>query len=110
MCTITAGQPGSFRRAGAMSYKWTRTEDWHIARFREKNLDDCDEDAKAMVAQIDLLPRGSKVALSFRGVEWISSRVLGLILAVQAAVDKRGGEFAITSPSEKLMEALKITR
>lgn len=93
-----------------MSFKWTRTGDWHIARFREKNLDDVDEDSRAMVAQIERLPPGSKVAISFRGVEWISSRVLGLILAAKAAIEKGGGAFAITSASDKLMEAIKITR
>ena len=90
--------------------KWTKTEDWHIARFRNKNLDDCSEESENITKYVQDLPPGSKVALSFRTVEWISSRVIGMILSTKALVAKRGGKFAIASPSEKVLEALKITK
>lgn len=93
-----------------LQVKWTRTDDWHIARFRSKNLDDCAEEAPLVLNYIETLPPGSKVALSFRGVEWISSRVISLILSAKAATAKLGGTFAITTPNERVREALKITK
>lgn len=93
-----------------MNLEWTKRADWHIARFVHQNLDDCDAESRAIASYIEALPTGSKVAISFRGIEWISSRVLGLIMAAKAGVAKRGGQFAITSPSDKIMEVLKITK
>lgn len=93
-----------------MQVKWTRTDDWHIARFRSKNLDDCAEEGPLVLGYIENLPPGAKVALSFRGVEWISSRVISLILSAKAAVAKRGGKFALTTPNERVLEALRITK
>ena len=57
-----------------MQVKWTKTDDWHIARFRSKNLDDCAEEWPLVLNYIEALPPGSKLALSFRGVEWIPAR------------------------------------
>jgi anti-anti-sigma factor len=93
-----------------MQVKWTKTDDWHIARFRSKNLDDCAEEGPLVLKYIQALPPGSKVALSFRGVEWISSRVISLILSAKAAVLKLGGKFAITTPNDRIIEALQITK
>lgn len=93
-----------------MQVKWTKTEDWHIARFRNPNLDDCAEEAPLVLNYINDLPPGSKVALSFRGVEWISSRVISLILSAKNAVTKAGGKFALTTPSPRVREALQITK
>jgi anti-anti-sigma factor len=92
-----------------MSLKWTRTGDWHIARFRDANLADCDEASAAIASYIEGLPRGAKLAISFRGVEWISSRVIGLVMGAAKRVAAHGGTFAITSPSDKVMDALRIT-
>jgi anti-anti-sigma factor len=93
-----------------MNLEWTKTSDWHVARFVHQNLDDCEAESKAIASYIESLPTGSKVAISFRGIEWVSSRVLGLIMAARNAIIKRGGQFALTSPSEKIMEVLKITK
>lgn len=93
-----------------MQVKWTKTDDWHIARFRSKNLDDCAEEGPLVLNYIENLPPGSRVALSFRGVEWISSRVISLILSAKNAVLKRGGKFAVTTPNERVLEALQITK
>jgi anti-anti-sigma factor len=93
-----------------MNLEWTKTADWHVARFIHQNLNDCDAESRAINSFIESLPTGSKVAISFRGIEWVSSRVLGLIMAAKTAVAKRNGQFAITSPSEKIMEVLKITK
>jgi anti-anti-sigma factor len=93
-----------------MQVKWTKTDQWHIARFRSKNLDDCSEESPLVLNYIEALPPGSKVALSFRGVEWISSRVISLILTAKAAATKHGGTFALTTPNERVLEALKITK
>jgi anti-anti-sigma factor len=92
-----------------MPINWTRTGDWHIARFSDANVDDCDEFSAAIQQFIESLPRGSKLAISFRGVEWISSRVIGLIMGASARIAAQGGKFAITSPSSKVMEVLRIT-
>ena len=93
-----------------MQVKWTRSDDWHIAHFRSKNLDDCAEESGHVLAYINNLPPGAKIALSFRGVDWISSRVIGLILAAKQATLARGGKFALTTPSERVLEALRITK
>lgn len=93
-----------------MPIRWTKTKDWNIARFAEANLDHCDEDTEAILAFIADLPTRSKVAVSFRGVEWISSRVIGLLVASKKAMDGKKGSFAITSPGARIIEALKITR
>lgn len=93
-----------------LQVKWTKTDQWHIARFRNPNLDDCAEELPLVMNYIEALPPGSKVALSFRGVEWISSRVISLILTAKAAVAKLGGQFALATPNERILEALKITK
>lgn len=93
-----------------MPIHWTKTKDWNIARFADANLDHCDEDTEAILAFIADLPIKSKVAVSFRGVEWISSRVIGLLVAAKRAMDGKKGSFAITSPGPRIVEALKITR
>ena len=93
-----------------MQVKWTKTDEWHIARFRSKNLDDCVEENPLVLNYIEALPPGPKVALSFRGVEWISSRVISLILSAKAAVANKGGKFAIATPNERVLEALRITK
>jgi anti-anti-sigma factor len=93
-----------------MNLEWTKAADWHVARFIVQNLDDCESESRAINAYIQNLPYGCKVAISFRGIEWVSSRVLGLIIAAKNAVGKQGGKFAITSPSDKIMEVLKITK
>ena len=92
-----------------MNLEWTRTNDWHVARFTLQNLDDCEAESKAILAFVEALPMNPKMAISFRG-EWVSSRVLGLIMATRNLVAKRGGQFAITSPGPKIMEVLKITK
>lgn len=91
-----------------MALRWTRTKDWHIARFRDGSVEDWEHDARAVKAFVESLPPSSKVAISFRGVEFISSGVIGLILAAKAKVAAVGGKFAITSPNTKVMQALKI--
>jgi len=93
-----------------MAIRWTRTNDWHIARFRDGNVESWGQDAKAITAFIGSLPPGSKVAISFRGVEFISSGVIGLVLAAKAKVAATAGKFALTSPNQKIMQALKIAR
>jgi anti-anti-sigma factor len=93
-----------------MQVKWTKTDAWHIARFRSKNLDDCAEEGPLVMNYIEALPPGCKVALSFRGVEWISSRVISLILTARGAVLQRGGKFAVTTPTQRVLEALQITK
>lgn len=108
--TILAGHLPARRDAPYMNLEWTKTADWHVARFIHQNLNDCDAESRAINSFIESLPTGSKVAISFRGIEWVSSRVLGLIMAAKTAVAKRNGQFAITSPSEKIMEVLKITK
>lgn len=93
-----------------MALRWTRTNDWHIARFRDGKLEDWEQDTKAIKAFIESLPPSSKIAISFRGVEFISSGIIGLILAAKARATSAGSKFAITSPSDKVMQALKIAR
>ncbi len=93
-----------------MSLKWTRTRDWHVARFQERNLDERSVDHEAVAAYIDTLPPGAKVAISFRGVEWVSSWILGMLVVALKRVSERNGKFAITSPGPKIREALKLTR
>ena len=91
-----------------MAVRWTRTDQWHIARFDQSNLGDCDAESAAIRRHLDTLPDGMKVALSFRNVEFVSSRVIGMILAVQAEVTRRKGRFAITSPGPRVTEAIRI--
>jgi anti-anti-sigma factor len=93
-----------------MPLHWTKTKDWNIARFQEANLDHCGDDTDAILAFIADLPARSKVAVSFRGVEWISSQIIGLLVASKKAIEGKKGSFAITSPSAKIVEVLKITR
>ena len=93
-----------------MSLRWTRNRDWHIARFSDGNLEHCVPVGEAIKSYIGGLPLGCKVAISFRGIEWVSSQVIGMILAAKAATERRAGKFALTSPSGKVLEVLKITQ
>jgi anti-anti-sigma factor len=93
-----------------MPLRWTKTKEWNVARFEEANLEHVDDDTTAILAFIADLPTRSKLAVSFRGVEWISSRVIGLLVASKKAIEGKKGSFAITSPGPKIVEVLKITR
>ena len=91
-----------------MAVRWTRTDQWHVARFEDSNLGDCEAESAAIRQNLDTLADGMKVALSFRNVEFVSSRVIGMILGIQAEVTRRKGRFAITSPGPRITELLRI--
>ena len=93
-----------------MTVNWTRVKDWHVARFRDRDLDEVDEESRDVRSYVQRLPTGSKVAINFDGVAWVSSNAISLILHARDAVIGRGGTFVITAPGERMMEALRIAK
>ena len=85
---------------------------WIIVRFGSSALTDAahiDRVNGELDARIASLPDQCHVLINFRGVEFVSSQVLGILLNARAKVQAKSGTLVICRLSPKLREALEIT-
>ncbi len=85
---------------------------WTIARFRSATLTDANliERASAeLTERIAKLPLRGMLLINFRGVEFVSSQVIGLLLTAKAHINKKSGTLMLCRVNPKIREALHIT-
>ena len=89
----------------------TRTQgDILIARFKTESLvnaHDIDRIQTRLLAMVDAGSR--KVVLDFKNVQFVSSAMLGMMIALSKKLAERHGKLVISHP-EHLLELLKVSR
>ena len=85
---------------------------WTIVRFAATALTDSAHIERVndeLDARIEKLPLRAMVLINFRGVEFVSSQVLGILLNAKAKIGAKSGQLVICRVSPVLREALEIT-
>ncbi len=86
---------------------------WWVFCFRNPRLTDpamLSEVESAVLNKLEQLPLRGQVVLDFRRVEFCSSQLLGVMLAVKREVNLRGGTLVLTRVSRQLTDMLALTR
>jgi anti-anti-sigma factor len=85
---------------------------WTIARFRTRTLADSQLIARASAEldeRIATLPLRAMLLINFKGVEFVSSQVIGLLLNAQNKIAAKSGTLKLCHVTPKIREALHIT-
>ena len=85
---------------------------WTIVRFASNALTDSAHIERVnaeLEARIEKLPLRAMLLINFRGVEFVSSQVLGLLLNAKSKIAEKSGKMVICRVSTKLREAMEIT-
>jgi anti-sigma B factor antagonist len=85
---------------------------WTIARFRTASLTDSQMIERAsneLAERIATLPLRALVLINFRGVEFVSSQVIGLLLDANRRISEKRGTLRLCRVSPKIRQALHIT-
>jgi anti-anti-sigma factor len=87
---------------------------WLIVRFTSPSLTEpmmlerVKQDLDQRLAE---LPKGAKVLISFKGVEFVSSQIIGLMLSSKDAVMRqRKGTFALARLGNNIRDVLRLTK
>lgn len=86
---------------------------WLIVRFVANRLTDpmtvaqvSDETDQLLMA----LPERGQVAISFAGVDFVSSQVIGLLLGIRDQVRKKHGTLVLCKVGKHVLDVLRITK
>jgi anti-anti-sigma factor len=85
---------------------------WTIARFEGSVLTDSQliERAREEISRrISILPLRCRVLINFKGVEFVSSQVIGLLLDANRRIEEKSGTLKLCHVTPKIREALHIT-
>lgn len=85
---------------------------WTIARFRGATLTDSrmiERASNELTERIDAMPLRGMLLINFKGVEFVSSQVIGLLLNAQSRISEKAGTLKLCKVSPKIREALHIT-
>jgi anti-anti-sigma factor len=85
---------------------------WTIARFHGTTLTDAQVIERAsneLSERIAKLPLRAMLLINFKGVEFVSSQVIGLLLTAQKQIAEKSGTLMLCRVSPKIREALHIT-
>jgi len=87
---------------------------WLIVRFTSPSLTEpmmlerVKQDLDQRLAE---LPKGAKVLISFKGVEFVSSQIIGLMLSSKELVAKqKKGSFALARLGDNIRDILRLTK
>jgi anti-anti-sigma factor len=86
---------------------------WLIAKFRCVRLTDpatITAVGSDLQSRLHKLPVRGRVCVSFDGVEFVSSQIIGLMLSVQDAVARKHGELVLCDVGEHIESVLKLTK
>ncbi len=86
---------------------------WLVIRFTSDRLTDPITVADAgeeLTKLVDALPPRGRVAVSFAGVEFVSSQVIGMMLGLRDQVSRKHGTLVLCKPGKHVMDVMKITR
>lgn len=59
--------------------------------------------------RVDALPPRGQIAISFKGVEFVSSQMIGALLGIRAKVQAKHGRLVLCRVGPHLQDALRIT-
>ena len=85
---------------------------WLVAQFDVDALTDAGiiQQVTAEIGRhIDALPMRGQVAISFKGVEFVSSQMIGALLGIRAKVQAKHGRLVLCRVGPHLKDALRIT-
>jgi anti-anti-sigma factor len=85
---------------------------WTIARFHGTTLTDAhviERASNELCERIAKLPLRAMLLINFKGVEFVSSQVIGLLLAANKQIADKSGTLMLCRVSPKIREALHIT-
>ena len=87
--------------------------DWLVIRFTSPSLIEpmiLDRLSTELQSHLAPLPPKCKVLMSFKGVQFVSSQIIGIMLGSKDTVKKKGGQFVLARLGTNIMEVLKLTR
>lgn len=86
---------------------------WLVARFTTPRLTDpmtvSDIEAE-LTKRIDSLPARCQVAVSFSGVEFVSSQVIGLLLGLRDQIARKHGTLVLCKLNKHVTDIMRVTR
>ena len=86
---------------------------WLVIRFTSPSLIEpmMLERLKAdLERQLSQLPVGGKVLVSFKGVEFVSSQIIGMMLAAKEQVRQKKGTLALARLGQNIRDILRLTK
>jgi anti-anti-sigma factor len=86
---------------------------WLVIRFTDARLTDpltVSDTAEQLTKLVEPLPERCRVAISFAGVEFVSSQVIGMMLGLKDQVRRKHGELVLCKPGKHVLDVMKITR
>jgi anti-anti-sigma factor len=92
------------------------TEDvngWLIVRFTTPSLTEpmmLERLKHDLDSRLSALPTGARVVVSFKGVEFVSSQIIGMMLAAKEQVRRKKGQFALARLGQNIMDILRLTK
>ena len=97
--------------ATALPLEVERRGGWRVARFAEASLMDVTLIEALHARILALVAEGPvDVLLDFRGVEYVSSSMFGVLVAIREAVGKAGGRLVLCGLNDRLLRLLKLAR
>ena len=85
---------------------------WTIARFGGATLTDSqviERASEELTERIATMPLRPMLLINFKGVEFVSSQVIGLLLNARKKIAEKSGTLTLCRVSPKIREALHIT-
>jgi anti-anti-sigma factor len=86
---------------------------WLIIRFSSSNLTQpmqLERIREEIEQKIASLPDKCRVCMSFKRVEFVSSQIIGTMLAAKDQVKRKKGTFALARLGKNVQEILRLTR
>ncbi|HEX8341914.1 MAG TPA: STAS domain-containing protein [Tepidisphaeraceae bacterium] len=91
----------------------SQVNQWTVIRFSTDRLTDpftVNEITTQLERAAATLPLRCQVAVSFSGVEFVSSQVIGLLLGLRETVTRRHGTLVLCKLGKHVLDVLKITK
>lgn len=86
---------------------------WMIVRFTTPSLTEpmmLERLKQDLEARLGEMPKGARVAISFKGVEFVSSQIIGLMLACKEQIRQKKGKFALARLGTNIRDILRLTK
>ncbi|HEY0007587.1 MAG TPA: STAS domain-containing protein [Tepidisphaeraceae bacterium] len=86
---------------------------WTVVQFRTSRLTDpmtVAELSSELEKLVATLPLRCRIAVSFAGVDHVSSEVIGLLLGLRDRVAKKHGELVLCKLGKHVIDIMRITR
>lgn len=86
---------------------------WLVVRFTTPRLTDpvtVTDVEQALTRQINALPTRCQVAVSFSGVEFVSSQVIGLLLGLRDQIKRKHGTLVLCKLNKHVRDVMRVTR